>query len=115
MVRLSFTKEHSLTFCRPLPRGEVRDMPDEAKVHHSAIKRMEADPNYRPGNLILGGGGRGVRTAPTHVGIGEWILASREGDLLGECYVRKNKTMGKKTATNGQTNLVLEAKTLMRG
>jgi hypothetical protein len=46
-------------------------MPDEAKVHHSAIKRMEADPNYRPGNLILGGGGRGVKKAPAHAGIGE--------------------------------------------
>jgi hypothetical protein len=89
-------------------------MPDEAKVHHSAIKRMEADPNYRPGNLILGGGGRGVKKAPAHAGIGEWVLAAREGDLLGECYVRKNKTMGWRSVMNGQTTLVLDAKTLMR-
>ena len=70
-------------------------MPDEAKVHHSAIRRMEADPTYRPGNLILGGGGRGVKKAPPHAGIGEWELAARAGDLLAECFVRKNKTIGK--------------------
>ena len=31
----------------PLPRGEVRDMPENAHIHHSAILRMEADENYR--------------------------------------------------------------------
>ena len=31
----------------PLPRGEVRDMPENAWVHHSAMQRMEADENYR--------------------------------------------------------------------
>ncbi|TVY84261.1 Uncharacterized protein LSUE1_G000870, partial [Lachnellula suecica] len=70
----------------PLPRGEVRDMPDEAKVHHSAIKRMQANPHYRPGNLILGGGGRGMKKAPADAGIGEWELVGKKGDLLGECF-----------------------------
>ena len=61
----------------PLPMGEVRDIPEDAWVHHSAIKRMEADPNYRPGNLIVGGGGRGMRKAPPELGIGQWeILVS---------------------------------------
>ena len=31
----------------PLPRGEVRDIPENAWIHHSAIQRMEADENYR--------------------------------------------------------------------
>jgi len=81
---------------RPLPRGEVRDMPPEAKVHNSALKRMQADPNYRPGNLILGGGGRGVKRAPKSAGTGDWILVKEEGDPVGECWVRKPKlTKGK--------------------
>ena len=35
----------AITF--PLPRGEVRDIPNHAWIHHSAIQRMEADENYR--------------------------------------------------------------------
>jgi hypothetical protein len=34
-----------------------------------------------------------VKKAPPHAGIGEWELAARGGDLLGECFVRKNKTI----------------------
>lgn len=33
--------------CMPLPRGEVRDMPENAWIHHSAIQRMEVDKGYR--------------------------------------------------------------------
>ena len=33
----------------PLPMGEVRDIPQGALIHHSAIRRMEANPQYRPG------------------------------------------------------------------
>ena len=83
---------------RPLPRGEVRDMPDESKVHHSAIKRMHANPDYRPGNLILGGGGRGVKRAPKSAGIGEWIVVKEAGDIVGEAFVRK-----KMEGENGKT------------
>lgn len=46
-------------------------MPPSSKVHHSVIKRMKADPSYRPGNLIIGGCGVGVRVAPPEAGIGE--------------------------------------------
>ena len=35
----------AITF--PLPRGEVRDIPEGARIHHSAIQRMEADEKYR--------------------------------------------------------------------
>ena len=31
----------------PLPRGEVRDIPENAWIHHSAIRRMEANEGYR--------------------------------------------------------------------
>lgn len=73
----------------PLPMGEVRDIPENAWIHNSAIRRMEADENYRPGNLIIGGGGRGVRKAPKEMGIGEWEILKDKGDPVGEAYVRK--------------------------
>ena len=80
----------------PLPMGETRDIPDNAWIHHSAIKRMQADEKYRPGNLIIGGGGRGVRTAPKEMGIGEWVVLRNDGDPIGEVYVRKGPSLNKK-------------------
>ncbi|KAJ5918421.1 hypothetical protein N7466_010413 [Penicillium verhagenii] len=75
----------------PLPRGEVRDVPLDAEIHVSAIRRMQADPNYRPGNIIVGGGGRGVKIAPTYLGMGEWEVLKNEGDGVRETYVRKDQ------------------------
>ena len=75
----------------PLPCGETRDIPYDAWIHRSAIERMKADETYRPGNLIIGGGGRGVRIAPKEVGIGEWEVHKAEGDLIGEVHIRKGK------------------------
>ncbi|KAJ6093196.1 hypothetical protein N7486_008485 [Penicillium sp. IBT 16267x] len=75
----------------PLPRGEVRDVPLDAEIHVSAIRRMQADPTYRPGNIIVGGGGRGVRIAPTYLGMGEWEVLKNEGDGVRETYVRKDQ------------------------
>ena len=72
----------------PLPKGETRDIPDGAWIHTSAVKRMRSDPTYRPGNLIIGGGGRGVRIAPHEYGIGKWEVLREEGDPVGEVYVR---------------------------
>lgn len=66
-------------------------MPADAKVHHSAIRRMENNPRYRPGNLIMGGGGRGWITAPKKAGIGEWVVVGQEGDVVGERVMRKPK------------------------
>ncbi|KLJ06108.1 hypothetical protein EMPG_10445 [Blastomyces silverae] len=74
----------------PLPCGEVRDIPVDAKIHNTAIQRLKANENYRPGNLIIGGGGRGVRIAPKDVGVGEWVISGHEGDLVRETYVRAN-------------------------
>ncbi|ROT38440.1 hypothetical protein SODALDRAFT_333015 [Sodiomyces alkalinus F11] len=75
----------------PLPRGEVRDIPDDVRVHGSVIRRMQHDPKYRPGNLIIGGGGRGVRVAPPEYGMGEWICVRGHGHPIEEVWVRKPK------------------------
>jgi uncharacterized protein (DUF2235 family) len=73
----------------PLPCGEVRDVPNDAKVHVSAINRMKTNPDYRPGNLIMGGGGRGMRKAPEEHGIGEWEVADLARCSIEETYLRK--------------------------
>ena len=80
----------------PLPMGEVRDIPEDAQIHHSAILRMKADENYRPGNLIVGGGGRGVRKAPKELGMGNWEVLKGDGDQIGCVYVRKEESADKK-------------------
>lgn len=81
----------------PLPMGETRDIPENAWIHHSAIRRMEANERYRPGNLIIGGGGRGVRRAPKELGIGQWEVFKEEGDLVGMTYVRKGPSPEKQS------------------
>ncbi|KLU90879.1 hypothetical protein MAPG_09404 [Magnaporthiopsis poae ATCC 64411] len=87
----------------PLPRGEVRDIPDDARVHGSVIRRMRADERYRPGNLIVGGGGRGVRVAPPERGIGNWICVAGEGDPIDEIWV-KQKEDGSERNGHGRGN-----------
>ncbi|KAL7276936.1 hypothetical protein RUND412_000080 [Rhizina undulata] len=75
----------------PLPRGEVRHIPENVKIHHSVVKRMEVDESYRPGNLLLGGtGGRGVRKAPLELGIGEWVVIREKGSVVGEVLIKKH-------------------------
>jgi hypothetical protein len=81
----------------PLPKGETRDIPANAIIHSSVIKRMLADPSYRPGNLIVGGGGRGVRRAPKDMGIGRWVVACEGGHPVGECLSRKEPPKRTKT------------------
>jgi hypothetical protein len=74
----------------PLPRGEVRDVPRDAKIHRSVIDRLDTDHSYRPGNLImLGHGGRGLRKAPAHLGKGEWVAWKNKGDIVGEILIAK--------------------------
>ncbi|KAJ4300887.1 hypothetical protein N0V90_002975 [Kalmusia sp. IMI 367209] len=87
----------------PLPKGEVRDIPDNALIHGSVIKRMGADSTYRPGNLIVGGGGRGVRKAPPEMGMGKWVAMHEEGHAVGELLVRKEKPVRKKTENNARS------------
>ena len=78
----------------PLPCGETRDIPSNARIHGSVIRRMKLDEQYRPGNLIIGGGGRGVRRAPPEMGIGEWECVQEPGDPIGEVWVRRQKQEG---------------------
>jgi hypothetical protein len=52
---------------------------------------MKMDDQYRPGNLIIGGGGRGVRKAPAMHGIGDWECVADHGDPVGEIWMRKKK------------------------
>lgn len=73
----------------PLPCGEVRDIPDGVLVHASVLRRMRDDPHYRPGNLIVGGGGRGRRHAPPDAGMGQWECVAEPGDVIGELWQKK--------------------------
>ncbi|KFG77830.1 oxidoreductase, short chain dehydrogenase/reductase family [Metarhizium anisopliae] len=84
----------------PLPCGEVRDMPNNVRVHGSVIRRLKEDETYRPGNLIIGGGGRGVRRAPAEYGIGDWICVAGHGDPIGEIWEKKPKEVNG-NGTNG--------------
>ena len=49
----------------------------------------------RPGNLIIGGGGRGVKKAPKDLGIGEWEILKGKDDPVGTVYVRKGPSLEK--------------------
>lgn len=73
----------------PLPGGETRDIPHTARVHGSVIRRMKHDASYRPGNLIIGGGGRGIRWAPERYGTGDWECVAGHGDPVDEVWVKK--------------------------
>ena len=70
--------------------GETRDVPLNAQIHYSAIKRMQNNADYRPGNLIIGGGGRGVRKAPEKYGVGEWKKHKNHDNPLTQVYVKAN-------------------------
>lgn len=75
----------------PLPGGEVRDIPDDVKIHGSVIRRMQADKKYRPGNLIVGGGGRGCRVAPEEYGIGTWECVASPGCPVEEVWQKASR------------------------
>ena len=68
------------------------DIPNDVVIHHTVLERMRHDPSYRPGNLIIGGGGRGTRKAPAEYGMGQWRVCREEGDIVGECWVRDTST-----------------------
>lgn len=56
---------------------------------------MLLTPWTRPGNLIIGGGGRGIRRAPKHLGIGEWEVLKGKDDPVGQVYVRRGPSLEK--------------------
>lgn len=67
----------------PLPRGETRNIPQEAKIHASAIRRMEADPMYRPENLVDIEEKTGEKVPP------KLEVCSHQGCPVRETYRRK--------------------------
>ncbi|KAJ4387356.1 hypothetical protein N0V93_007947 [Gnomoniopsis smithogilvyi] len=67
----------------PLPCGEVRDVPDNARVHGSVIRRMKQDKRYRPGNLIVGGGGERLSGCTRVARYGRMALRSESGRPSG--------------------------------
>ncbi|KAJ5109678.1 hypothetical protein N7532_002323 [Penicillium argentinense] len=73
----------------PVHRGKAREIPSNAKVHSSAIHRLQSNSEYRPANIVVGGGGRATKCAPILYGIGEWEVYQHEGDLIRETYIRK--------------------------
>jgi len=73
----------------PLPNGARRDIPGDAVVHVSAIRRMESDANYRPKNLIKSG--RGVKRASEQQGTEGWKVHMYQGNPVLETYVWHGK------------------------
>ncbi|KAL9619678.1 MAG: hypothetical protein Q9160_005698 [Pyrenula sp. 1 TL-2023] len=81
----------------PLPLGEVRDIPADAKIHVSAITRMQMDKSYRPSNLIFSGiPARELKTVPEEYGIGEWEVIHNQGNPVCEMYAKKNALVEKR-------------------
>lgn len=66
---------------------------------------MQADENYRPGNLLVGGGGRGVRKAPKEVGTGEWVVVKAPGDPVGELFMKKSAWENMMAKKHGNRNV----------
>jgi hypothetical protein len=75
--------------CWPLHRGQARGIPSHALIHGSAVHRLQSNPEYRPANMIIGGGGRGVKEVGAEYGIGQWEVIRYEGDPTRETYIRK--------------------------
>lgn len=65
----------------PLNRGRSRVLPSDALVHVSAMRRVEVDPDYRPGNLLTGKEG----------GLDEWVIHSHADDPVRQVHIRKRK------------------------
>lgn len=73
----------------PLHRGKPRSIPSNALIHGSAIHRLQSNQEYRPGNMVIGGGGRTAKDAPVEFGIGQWEILRHKGDPTRETYTRK--------------------------
>ncbi|KAJ5653059.1 hypothetical protein N7490_000062 [Penicillium lividum] len=70
----------------PLPLGERRDIPGDATIHVSAIRRLEVNPTYRPKNLIRGGKGKEKIGAGYEAG--DWKVYAHHGCPVRETYRR---------------------------
>ena len=50
---------------------------------------MQLDEGYRPGNLIIGGGGRGTRFAPDEYSHDDWVCVEGRDDPVGEIWMKR--------------------------
>jgi hypothetical protein len=73
----------------PLAMGGGRQLPVDAEIHVSALRRLRKHQNYRPGNAIIGGGGRSARTAPAAYGIGQWNVCRYADDPIRETWKKR--------------------------
>ncbi|PLN82614.1 hypothetical protein BDW42DRAFT_200364 [Aspergillus taichungensis] len=71
----------------PLPLGERRDLPKEAKIHGSVVRRMNDNPKYKPENLLRDG--KGKNKQPLKRGIGAWEVYANRGCPVRETYRHK--------------------------
>ncbi|EAW14274.1 T6SS phospholipase effector Tle1-like catalytic domain-containing protein [Aspergillus clavatus NRRL 1] len=67
-------------------RGMRRPLPKEAKIHGSVIRRLRADPEYRPFNLGLGNKPNDMQKAEEDRDIGQWRQI--EGNGLRDYWVK---------------------------
>lgn len=51
---------------------------------------MKVYEKYWLGNLIIGGGGRGVRCVGEEYGIGDWVCVEKDGCLIGEIWMKRS-------------------------
>lgn len=95
--RMLLQKDQSWRVIRwPPPLGEKRDIPENATIHVSALRRLKADSNYRPKNLFRGGGEGKRKEKSSAVGheIEEWEVYAHRGCPVRETYRRgKMKTI----------------------
>ncbi|RMJ22243.1 hypothetical protein PHISP_06883 [Aspergillus sp. HF37] len=86
--RLSLQEDGSWKPIRwPLPRGERRDIPRDATIHGSVIRRMEVNSKYRPKNLIRRGKGKEKEKGGDETE--QWEVRAHHGCPVRETYRRK--------------------------
>ena len=61
----------------PPNNGRACVLPSDAKVHVSAMRRVELNPKYRPVNLL------------GHGGLEEWVIHSHDKDPVRQVHNRK--------------------------
>ncbi|KAH1788599.1 hypothetical protein KXX36_006044, partial [Aspergillus fumigatus] len=77
--RPKITPDGSVCMTRWHARGSRRPLPKDAKIHGSVIRRLRADPGYRPYNLGLGNKPNEMDKAEEDRNIGEWRRIENDG------------------------------------
>ncbi|KAF4161147.1 hypothetical protein CNMCM6069_006110 [Aspergillus lentulus] len=77
--RPKITPDGSVKMTRWQARGSRRPLPKDAKIHGSVIRRLRAEPSYRPYNLGLGNKPNEMDKAEEDRNIGEWRQIENDG------------------------------------